>query len=407
MTRYLLIAVFVLIGAGRSISGQFDPDGIFLTWKDDPATTMVIDFHTQDDALREPVVDYRIYGEDPWNTASGDTRPFPYTDRIIHRVHLSNLEPASLYEFRFGDDSRIYRFRTMPADPSKGTVRFATGGDTRHRKDWMDRTNRVAMEYDLDFIAWGGDLAYADGMEERVYRWIEWFDSIKETLIDDDGRVVPIIAGIGNHEVRNHYYTRHEGYEQTDAWRKKLAPYYYTLFAFPGQPGYGTLDFGSYLSIILLDTDHSNPIDGIQTEWLHQALEKRKGVKHLFPIYHVTAFPSHRNYEAPFQRRIREHWVPLFEQYNIRVAFENHDHTYKRTHPIRDGKVSEDGVVYIGDGAWGVRTRDVHSVDETWYLKRAESARHAIIVTLHGNECDMVMVDEDGDVIDRFRYMLD
>ena len=39
----------------------------------------------------------------------------------------------------------------------------------------------------------------------------------------------------------------------------------------------------------------------------------------------------HRNFDGHVNRRVREHWVPLFEEINRSFTFENHDHTYKRT----------------------------------------------------------------------------
>lgn len=166
------------------------------------------------------------------------------------------------------------------------------------------------------------------------------------------------------------------------------------------------LDVGDYLSLIALDTDHTNPIDGEQTEWLQAALEARQDRPFVFPFYHVTAYPSHRNYSGSIPRRIREYWVPLFEEYNVPVAFENHDHTYKRTPPIREGAIDSTGVVYLGDGAWGVGTRDVHSVEDTWYLERAESVKHFILGTLTPGKVSFEMIDQDGRVFDRYERVV-
>ncbi|TVR07658.1 MAG: metallophosphoesterase, partial [Planctomycetota bacterium] len=237
-----------------------------------------------------------------------------------------------------------------------------------------------------------------------LHRWDEWFEANAEGLVSEDGRLVPIVAAIGNHEVRRGFVGRHPDFEDSDAWRMANATYFYQLFAFPGHPGYGTLDFGDYLSLIILDSEHTNRIPGRQTAWLHQALEKRAGQRHVIPVYHVPAFPSHRGYDDTASRLAREHWLPLFDiQGNIRVAFEHHDHTYKRTPPIRGLEVSrDDGIVYVGDGAWGVATRPVHDPETTWYLDRAESVRHAIIMTIHGDTLDFEVVSEDGDIIDRF-----
>jgi len=99
---------------------------------------------------------------------------------------------------------------------------------------------------------------------------------------------------------------------------------------------------------------------------------------------------------------VREHWAPLFEQYGVRVSFENHDHTYKRTYPIRGESIAQDGVVYLGDGCWGVGERDVHDPDETWYLRRAESRRHVIIGTIQGTHQHFLVVDREGDILDEY-----
>ena len=401
-SKHVVVAGLVSVLALGSVSAwgeeTFEPPGMLLTWQQDPLTTMTIDWHSYED--RNSVLQYRLDGEEDWQEAEGESFPFPFSERTIHRVELTGLEPGTRYDFRFGDDSAQYAFRTMPESIHDAPVRFAVGGDTRHNQEWMENTNEQAAKYDVDFVTWGGDLAYADGREDRLYRWEEWFEAM-EQLITEDGRVIPVLAGIGNHEVVNGYYYNHDDYEQTDEWREQIAPYFYALFAFPGQPGYGVMDFGDYLSIILPDTDHSNPVEGEQTEWLAEVLEERRDVPHVFPNYHVPAYPSHRSYDGGVSTRVREHWVPLFEANNVQVAFENHDHTYKRTYPIRNGEIAPDGIVYLGDGAWGVGTRSGDSQDE-WYIDQFASERHAIIATIHGGHRKFVMVSEHGDIIDEY-----
>ena len=379
---------------------MFDPDGIFLTWQRDPLTTMTIDWNSEE--IREPLVEYRKLGEEGyWLQKTGESFPFPFSERTVHRVELRYLSPGTTYEFRFGTDSKVYRFRTMPENLVR-PLRIAVGGDTRHTQEWMEATNRQATNLYVDFIVWGGDLAYADGREDRLHHWYEWFDANKNTLITEEGRIIPVVLGIGNHEVRGGYYSRHEEFEANDTWRAQIAPYFYTLFAFPGQPGYNVLDFGDYLSIVMLDTDHTNPVEGTQTEWLETVLEERKDIPHLIPVYHIPAYPGHRGFEGSTSQRIREHWVPLFEKYGVKVAFENHDHVYKRTHPILNGEINANGIVYLGDGAWGVEPRSGHNPDEVWYLKERISLHHLILLTLQGKHQHFIAIDSDGNVIDTY-----
>ena len=388
----------------RCETGENEPAGLMLTWQQDPTTTITIDWHSHDEQPRDTLC-FREADDEQW-TYLAESAGFdvPHLSRQGFRTELADLQPDTEYVFQVGEFDEEYRFRTMPEDIDEEPVVFATGGDTMHAPEMFEDVNEAAMQYELDFIAWGGDLAYADGGTDPFHdeRWRWWFESLLDTLIYDDGRVVPIIAGIGNHEIAEGYYFEHDDFQPTDQWREENAPYYFSLFAFPGQPGYDVLDFGDYMSLIVLDSDHANPVEGEQTQWLESVIAERHeaGVDHIFPLYHVAAFPSDRSLDGDIQTRIRDHWVPLFEQNGVEWVFEKHDHTYKRTHPIREGEVDEEeGIIYIGDGAWGVITRSGDSADE-WYIDRFESIRHAIIVTLKGDQRHAEVVSERKEIID-------
>ncbi len=408
-----------LSGTGEiTMQSEFDPVAIFLTWQHDPTSTMTIDWHTTPDQDRhlESILHYREMGSRGWNVTQGTFHSFPHSDRIIHRVELRRLNPATTYEFRFGYHSKVYKFRTMPADLDT-PVRFVTGGDTSHERHEM---SVVAMTYDPDFILWGGDLAYADGHPHRVERWYGWFDGIKENLISEDGRVVPILLTIGNHELIQIQRLENQMTEDElgdflikyNLWDYKTT-FFFDLFAFPGRPeaAYGVLDFSDYMSVILLDSDHNtdppwSSVTGPQKAWLEAVLHERVDIPHVFPIYHMPAFPSHRMPDSwPTNIRVREHWVPLFEEYGIRVVFENHDHTYKRTHPIRNGEISPDGVVYIGDGNWGRNPRSGENRD-AWYIDRFESNRHGIVVTITNEKQEYLMVNDQGEIFDTYTIQI-
>ena len=403
-----------LFGSTAFNKEPFDPAAIFLTWQSDPTTTITIDWHTTAEHRDRPVtLHYKKRGDQQWLETKGTFRSFPHSDRMINRVELRNLEPGTNYRFRFGSDSKEYYFRTMPADLSE-TITFITGGDTSHERH---EVSAVAMTYDPDFILWGGDLAYANGDPARLDYWYGWFEGIKEHLISENGRVVPVVVAIGNHELFGERRLRGGDNPPTDEevnaymteynlWDSKPT-FFFDLFAFPGRQemAYGVLDFADYMSLVLLDTDHTTSISGPQTGWLEAVLRERTERPHVFPIYHVPGYPSHRSYTGATQTRVREHWVPLFEKYGVRVAFENHDHTYKRTHPIRDGKIDENGVVYLGDGNWGRNSRVGDSRDE-WYIKRFESVRHGIVVTVSEDKQEFIMVDEDGNEFDSYTVII-
>ena len=404
----------MLISPPASQSEAFDPTALFLTWQYDPTSSMTIDWHTlpqHGEYHVQSVVHFKEVGADSWRKVNGTYHQFPHSRRHIHRVTLRHLEPGTTYRFRFGYETDSYLFETMPEDLSE-PLRFATGGDTGTGEDF-ERMNRAVMEYDIDFILWGGDLAYANGDPARIQLWYEWFDGIKNSLIDENGKVIPIVVTIGNHELfgeRRLYrgyspMTEEEArayMDENNLWDGKPT-YFFHLFAFPGMPSYNVLDFGDYMTILALDSNHYSDVAGGQTSWLEAKLAERQDRAHVFPTYHVPAYPSHRSYGGSTSTEIRERWVPLFEEYNIQLSFENHDHTYKRTHPIRNGEVVDDneGIVYLGDGAWVAGPRTGEGKDE-WYIKKFASENHGIIVTLYNDRREIVVVNDQGVEIDSY-----
>lgn len=395
-----------------AFDAAFDPAALYLTWERDPTTTMSVNWHVEPDAGGEALLEYRESGtEDDWTAVEGTTvydpeeqfHPNENTDydRAVNRAELTGLEPGTSYSFRFGT-APVWTFRTLPAQLEE-PLTFANGGDTED-ENWEPILETLMTE-DPEFVTIGGDLPYANGgtSTDALELWHSWLDSVKEYLVDPEGRVVPIVVGIGNHECRAQFFDlmrfdpnvsigepelNDEGEVKTRPFegdpaesRRLFAPYFYTFFPFPGGRGYGTLDAGEYLSVVMLDSYHTNSVLGPQTEWLDETLEQRRDVTHVFPHSHVPAFPSHRELKR-YTRQIQDAWLPLFERERIRFTFGHHDHTTKITPPLLDGEVDEDGVVEVGDGCMGVSPRDIEP-DRQW-IEHAESTRCVNIVTIDG-----------------------
>ncbi len=375
-----------------------------LTWRHDRATTQVIDWHQEGPAAATPVAfAWRKVGAESWTSRSPDeTLPFPFSERRIHRLELTGLAPDTLYEFRLGELEPL-RFRTLPATLTR-PLTFAAGGDIMGDPKICEKLNRVVAARDAAFVIWGGDHAYANGLPENVVRWYRYFDLLSQNLLAADRRVLPLVVSIGNHEIVGGAYDKsaygREGWPATDAAREQISPYFFRLFAFPGHPGYGVLDLGDYASFVVLDTEHAGPMAGAQTEWLAATLRARPRTPFVMPLYHVPGYPSVREPGGRTQTLVRQLWVPLFDEHGLRLAFENHDHAYKRTHPLRGGEIAPDGLVYAGDGAWGVGVRDL-AVGRP-YLARAEKRNYALLVTLRPGQADLEAVSPSGEVFDAY-----
>ena len=365
------------------------PSAVYLTWQGDPTTTMTIHWLSGADETADEVSYATADGF--MLTAAGDHRPVPHSPYLVHTVELTGLDPGRDYRFIItGREEGEFRFRTMPATAAS-PITFIEGGDFYETVEIDDRIYRQAASRDPMFVVLAGDLVYDDGASHRVGRWFRWLEFWSSEMVDSAGRLIPLLVAIGNHEVRGWF-------DQTPA----QAPLFYTLFASPGLRGYDVVDFGDYMSIVRLDSGHTHPIAGEQTGWLHRTLAERRDVPHLMAVYHVPSHPSVRSFNDGKSPVIREHWVPLFDQYGVDVVYEAHDHAYKRTHPIRNGAVDPSGVLYLGDGGWGVGLRDVHPADRTWYLAKSLKVHSFIVTTIQGNRIEHYAVNELGEVIDRY-----
>lgn len=372
-----------------TLAHGYDPIAVYLTWQNDPTTTMTIQWISFSDEKENLVKFHDNRQNSSWQVAIGRSLPLasksPY---LLHRVEITGLEPSTEYTFQISQRGVEYKFKTLPRI-LEAPLRFVVGGDIYHDTiQALRETNSQAAKTNPAFALQGGDLAYNATKPET---WVTWLSVWKQTMVTPDGCLIPMIPAIGNHDTAGYF-----------GHRPKNAPLFYTLFRPAGSAAYYTFDVSDYLALTVLDTGHTNAIDGKQTRWLGDVLRKRMHSTHKFALYHVPAYPSVRKFNSKRSSVVRKHWVPLFEKYGLNTAFEHHDHCYKRTVPIRNGLENSSGVLYIGDGAWGViQPRHPRNSPEQWYLAKAVPVRHFVLVTLEKNRQHYEAIDFMGN---RFDY---
>ncbi|QVL31757.1 metallophosphoesterase family protein [Telmatocola sphagniphila] len=352
----------------------FQPATLFLTWHKDPTTTMDVQWV----GTQGETADIKVYyTSDPipvpvkgapknpnekkvnWVVCNTIIKPYPMSDFKVFRAEIAGLTPNTDYSFRIGKASPIYKFRTMPAK-ANDSIHFIEGGDCGINSAAI-ANNIMAAKQDPMFAIIGGDLGYDNGKSVDVS--LSFLRNYSKHMVTKDGRMIPMITCIGNHEVLG-------SYEQ----KREKGTFFYPLFdgLYP-ETGYATLEFGDYLSLVLLDTGHTTPIAGEQTKWLEETLKARIDHPNTLVINHVPCYPSYRNpIGVPAKdgksgklgtgEGQRIHWVPLFEKYRVPLVLEHHDHTFKRTKPLLNGMPDSNGVLYLGDGSWG-RIRNPRTPD--------------------------------------------
>jgi hypothetical protein len=397
--RQFLSLCWLILCLQGPIWANLASDTVYLTWQKDPTTTMVIQWLTLADH-DQTHIEYRALNEKEWLSATGKQFALPYSpNHLVHRLELINLLPNQSYQFKVAGQEKVRLFRTMPSN-LESPIHFVVGGDMYHDNDatqGMCITCRQAAQTDPDFAVLGGDIAYAvmsNNAPQRMERWIEWIRAWSQNMVTEEGRLIPVLAAVGNHDVINQF-------GQTPAQAKVFK----SLFPRHGEKLYNVMDFGNYLSLFLLDSGHTSPIRGAQTNWLKTSLEERQDKLYRLAAYHVPAYPSIRDFNNRYSKAIRRNWVPVFENKDVQMAFEHHDHAYKRTFPLLKGKPqTSGGVVYVGDGAWSIQGTRQPIAQERPYLAKFNSSRHFISVKLDQDKLFIRSIEDVGNILDRYTH---
>jgi hypothetical protein len=121
-------------------------------------------------------------------------------------------------------------------------------------------------------------------------------------------------------------------------------------------------------------------------------------------VNHVPAYPSFRPPttllgKAGTGDENRRFWVPLFEKHNVDLVLEHHDHTFKRTHPLKGGLRDSYGILYLGDGSWG-KLRSAAKAESRPYIAAAGTAYHLTLHRIEGDVRYHLAMEETGKVVD-------
>lgn len=394
ITVFIIITIIVI--AASILLSDKKNDLILLTWQDeDTSTTMTIN-HITDNGAQSAMVYYdtKTHAGNPGSyryKLQGEVRSYPGVNFQVYSTNLEGLSPDEIYYFIVGNEVTGYsderKFRTVP---ETGEIKFISGGDTSITDDFEEVCELAALT-EPHFAIIGGDLAYANGDIQSQDLWLELLDIWQDTMVTPEGYTIPAIAAIGNHEVASANQPPHTQPTQDLA---ENAPFYNMIFQPAADKTFFKRNIGSDSILFLLDTDHIFSSDGIQLDWMEKNFAAHQNDKFRFASYHVPLYPSFRDPESFRNVLLRDNWLEVFDQNHLDIAFENHEHTLKKSKLLRGNQiVDSQGTLYIGDGAWGKYTR---TPKDQWYIEMARQIHHVWIVTLNGNTATFNALTIDG-----------
>lgn len=225
------IAGCTRFGPGRTNTPTDLLSTLFATWRGrDPTSTITLQWLTSTEERSDPVSVEVSQENDEGNvTTQTDVVSFGESHLSRHRAILTDLESDTRYRVSIDESDTGLFVRTAP-DEVTNSLTFAEGGDIGTSSD-VPQLHEQATGWDPLFAFVGGDLAYADGRDSD--RWITFLEHWNEYMRFGD-RLIPLVAAIGNHEVRG---GMNESPEE--------APFFYTLFDNPFRDhAYWALDVG-------------------------------------------------------------------------------------------------------------------------------------------------------------------
>ena len=312
---------------------------------------------------------------------------FPETI-YLYRAELGNLNPSTDYNYRvflndtpqtFGDG--LFRFRTE----GRGAFNFLAFGDCGlGTPEQAALATRMAGE-NAALALLTGDLVYMDGSYAKYQqRFFPYYGDIM--------RRVPFFPTLGNHD----YETQSAGpYLATHALPTDGVPILH-------RGRYYSFDWGNvhFVSLDTNDTLMDPASRATMLEWLDQDLEKSNRFWKVV-FFHHPPFTAGIHDRDPLVHMAKEHIVPVLDRHKVQLVLNGHEHSYQRSHPIRDGKFSEagEGTVYVITGGGGAHLYPIFSRTG---LAVGESAHHYAKIEVQGTSLTVRAIRIDGKEIDRF-----
>lgn len=289
-------------------------------------------------------------------------------DGLIHRVELNDLQPNTKYKYKV-ETVGVYESEELSFTTGayEDEYTFAVMGDCRPSVS-EGVLNGITNDYPR-FILHTGDLANQGFL---LRDWYEFLDNWYELT-----GIIPWMPVYGNHE-----------YDQ----------YLNKFFKLPKNNSADPDNFGHWYSFdynnarfIALDVYRDLLPGTEQYNFLVERLNSIPGnIYHKFVYFHEPAFSSGIH---PDNLIVKEHLVPLFEEFDVDIVFLGHEHMYDRT--------IHNGINYVTTGGAGSPLYFIN-YGRNPYSVYAETVYHYCRVKISGKLIKLEMVKFNGRIGNSF-----
>ncbi|MEV2276778.1 metallophosphoesterase family protein [Nocardiopsis sp. NPDC049922] len=407
VARYgsVLVAVLTLafVTAGAAPTLAVTAERVTLSPTADPSTSQTVTWRASDDYT--PVLEVTAAADaDPILRVEGQRTGS--TAGVHYRATVRGLAPDTAYRYRVGDaDGGAFgdwrTFTTAAADPDP--FRFLYFGDVQNDiTAGAAPTVRAALADapDAEVAVHSGDLV---DRAEDDRQWSEWYDAFGPAATGGVNQV----AAPGNHEYSGRNLSGH--------WPLQ----------FPGAgngPDDEALDGTVYhtdhqgVRFVVLNSNYAYAPGGDRDGWLRSQARWLRGVLEDNPQrWTVVTFhhPVFSNAPGRDNGPLRDTWLDVFEDYDVDLVLQGHDHSYGRGNLVANRTGDPDvqtGPVYVV----AVTGPKMYRVDDSVWVDNGAEARVQRgqtqtyqIVSVDGTRLDYVAKTREGEVVDSFTITRD
>ena len=237
-----------------------------------------------------------------------------------YQVYKNGVEqPAEKYETKsFSDFSFLY-----VGDPQIGA---GNGGNSANSEAWNNVLNQAITSHDVSFMVSAGDQVNT-ATDEVQYSGYLGANALQS---------LPVATTIGNHDSGSAKYSYH--FNNPNNFNNAKEDGKYTL----GRTTAGTDYYYTYGDVLFIVLDTNNYNCATHENVIKKAINENPDAKWRVVTFHQDIYGSGFDHSDSDGMVLRTQLTPIFDECDIDVVLQGHDHTYSRTYQLTgDGKEHE------------------------------------------------------------------
>ncbi|MBB3110808.1 putative phosphodiesterase [Paenibacillus phyllosphaerae] len=393
-----LIIVAVVFMLWKKEGSSPMPESLVTTFHDDPRVSRAFTWYTDTTKSASvvqlvPAVGKVNFGGPNVITITGASSVIDEgkgVKRGVHKVNVTGLTPGTAYTYRVGSGE--------PEEWSE-PAQFTTEGEEEAAFSFINVTDSQGTT-EADFKLWGATLARAfalfpqaqfivhngDFTEEPTDEtaWEQLFTQSRSWVTS-----IPLMPVTGNHD-------------EVDGNAERFVSHFHV----PNNGAGGSIPGTSYsfnygsAHIVVLNTESN--LKG-QIEWLRNDLALTD------KPWKIVAM--HRGAYGGSMYKKLDKWVEIFDEQEVDLVLQGHNHEYSRSYPLRDGRITGDGnspvrnhagTMYVVTNTAGTKFNE--KKEDLFYHKvHLQNEKQMFAgITIDGDTLTYEAYDVDGQKVDAF-----